>query len=323
MTNMYQSSKGPIAIDTMPLPYAKNALNKIQRDDSQRHRTAEIGWLDQHIRKLEAEAEVAAPAEGPNLGIGGNNPPAEAAAAMSWDAIQAHMDDLLTEARNWADGEAIDNQAKADEIGKLRQQLQDAAKLADEARIAEKKPLDDEIQKIQDRYNIYIAPLKNKQPGKVSNSVAALGSLLTVWLNKLEAEKKVREDAARKIAEEASTKAIEARRAAIGTGDLNAMDDADSLLDAAEEASHDLRSVEREKIQAQGEYRAVGLRSKWKAVAVEGEAGKAMKHYAATAPDRVKAFLQFLADEDVKAGVRPVDGKSPIPGFTIVEERVV
>src|SRR3546814_11341795 len=69
MTNMYQSSKGPVAIDTMALPYAKNALAKLQRDDSQRHRTAEIGWLDQHIRKLEAEA----PTEEPNRGIGGDN----------------------------------------------------------------------------------------------------------------------------------------------------------------------------------------------------------------------------------------------------------
>src|SRR3546814_9007627 len=106
MTNMYQSSKGPVAIDTMALPYAKNALAKLQRDDSQRHRTAEIGWLDQHIRKLEAEA----PTEEPNRGIGGNNPPPDARAAMSWDAVLAHMDEPLTEARHWAEGGSIDNQ---------------------------------------------------------------------------------------------------------------------------------------------------------------------------------------------------------------------
>src|SRR3546814_13753347 len=102
MTNMYQSSKGPVAIDTMALPYAKNALAKLQRDDSQRHRTAEIGWLDQHIRKLEAEA----PTEEPNRGIGGKNTPPAARAAMSWEAIQATIDDLPTEARNWDAGAA-------------------------------------------------------------------------------------------------------------------------------------------------------------------------------------------------------------------------
>src|SRR3546814_14744203 len=98
MTNMYQSSKGPVAIDTMALPYAKNALAKLQRDDSQRHRTAEIGWLDQHIRKLEAEA----PTEEPNRGIGGHKPHTDAPAALSWEPIPATMDHTLTEVHTWA-----------------------------------------------------------------------------------------------------------------------------------------------------------------------------------------------------------------------------
>jgi len=321
--NMYQSSKGPVAIDTMPLPYAKNALNKIQRDDSQRHRTAEIGWLDQHIRKLESEAETAVPTENPNTGIGGNNPPAEAAAAMSWAAIQAHMDDLLTEARNWADGEAIDNQAKADEIGRLRGQLQEAASLADVARVAEKKPHDDAAQAVQDRYNVYIAPLKNKKPGTMMTAVAALNALLAPWLKKLEDDKAERLAEARRESDKAQETAIEARRAAIGTGDMNAMDHADSLLEAAEVANADLRSIEKEKVHVTGEHRAVGLRSKWSAKLREGEGGKALMHYAKTKPDRVRDFLQVLADEDVKAGVRPVNGESPIPGVDILEDRVL
>src|SRR3546814_17712132 len=101
----------------MALPYAKNALAKLQRDDSQRHRTADIGWLDQHIRKLEAEA----PTEEPNRGIGGNKPPPEARAAMWLDAIQAHIGDLLTENRNLADGEAHDKHDKDTEGGRGRE----------------------------------------------------------------------------------------------------------------------------------------------------------------------------------------------------------
>lgn len=315
---MYNSSKGPVPIDSMVYSHAKAALAKLYRDEP--HRTTEIGALEVHVQKLAANPPEAAPV------AGHNQPPEEVAPAkgtMSWDAIKAHMDDLLTEAHNWADGEAIDNQAKADEIGKLRQQLQDAASLADEARVVEKKPHDDAAQKVQDRYNVYIAPLKNKKPGSISSAVAALGSLLTPWLNKLEADKKAREDAARKIAEDAQAVAIEARRSAIGTGDLGAMTEADSLLDAAEEASKLLRNVENEKVQAKGEHRAIGLRSKWIAKLRDGEGGKALTHYARTQPDRVRAFLQVLADEDVKAGTRPVDGESPIPGVDIIEERVV
>src|SRR3546814_9134426 len=72
----------------------------------------------------------------------------------------------------------------------------------------EKRPLDEQIAAIQARYNVYIAPLKNKQPGSVSKAVAALGSLLTVWLNKLEAEKQEREQAAREAHEKAQQEAI-------------------------------------------------------------------------------------------------------------------
>ena len=54
----YQSSKGPVAIDTMPLSYAKNALNKLRRTEPDR--TAEIDALDAHVTKLTDEATEAA-----------------------------------------------------------------------------------------------------------------------------------------------------------------------------------------------------------------------------------------------------------------------
>ena len=168
----YQSSKGPVAIDTMPLSYAKNALNKLRRTEPDR--TAEIDALDAHVTKLTDEATEAA--LNPRAQIGGNEPPPEAEIKPEWEAVKIHMDDLLTEAANWADGTQIENQEQADKVGKLRQLLQDSAKLADKARVEEKKPLDDKIAEIQDRYNAYTAPLKNKKPGSVSKAVQALGS---------------------------------------------------------------------------------------------------------------------------------------------------
>src|SRR5690606_23869257 len=119
-----------------------------------------------------------------------------------------------TEAANWADGEAITVQAQADKVSDLRRMLQEAANLADKARVAEKKPFDDAIVEIQDRYNEYIAPLKNKKPGKVSKAALALGNLLTPWLNKLEDEKAAREKKARDEAEAAQAAAIAARQEA-------------------------------------------------------------------------------------------------------------
>lgn len=296
----------------MPLAYAKNALRKL-REPEERHRTAEIGALELHIAKLEANPPEASPV------AGHNNPPADDVepVAMSWDAIRAHMEDLLTEAANWADGTALASQAQADQAAKLRQQLQQAAKLADTARIEEKKPLDQQIADIQTRYNEYIAPLKNKDAGKISKSVSALGNLLSAWLNKLEVEKQERERIANEAAAKAQEEAIAARRQIESATDLSAMAEAEDLLATAETLQRDAKAVAKEKVQAKGETRAIGLKTRWKATMREGEGNQALRHYAKTQSQRVIAFLQMMADEDVKAGVRV------IPGFDITSEKYV
>lgn len=314
---MYKSSKGEVEIATMPFRYASNALAKLRREAPER--TAEIEALEIHVAAFDQDGEPA----NPRVALGDNNPPDDEPEGVTenvtpnWETVQAHMDDLLTEARNWADGAQVTNQDQADQVAKLRQLLQDAANLADTARVAEKKPFDEKIAEIQDRYNAYIAPMKNKAPGSVSKAVTALGNVLSVWLNKLAEEKREREAKAREEAEAAAAKAIEARKALDVSTDLAASDEAAALLDAAEDAAKALRSVEREKVQAKGEFRAIGLRSYWRAEAVEGEGGKALVYYAKRYPERVKAFLQTLADEDVSAGARE------IPGFTILEEKRV
>src|SRR3546814_11873825 len=130
--------------------------------------------------------------------------------------------------------------------------------------------------------------------------------LLTVWLNKLEAEKQEREQAAREANEKAQQEAIEARRAAIGTGDLNAIDAADDLLGAAEEAGQALKAVEQEKVQAKGEHRPIGLRSRWIARLRDGGGGKALAYYAKTQPERGKSYPPAPPAAHVKGGVRPL-----------------
>lgn len=317
MTTVYKSSSGDVLISEMVLSHAKNALNKLRRTEPER--VKEIEALAAHVETLEAKA--IAESLNPRAVAGNNNPPPDEPGKDTniprWETVKNEMDNLLVEAANWADGTEVVNQDQADAVGRLRQLLQDAANLADIARVAEKKPFDEKIAEIQDRYNIYIAPMKNKHPGSVSKAVAALGNVLTPWLNKLAAEKKAREDAARAEAEKAQSAAIAARKEMETSSDLAASDEAASLLDAAEEASRTLRAVEREKVQAKGESRAVGLRSYWKATLIAGQGGIALKHYAQRHPERVKSFLQTLADEDVRNGVRN------IPGFDVIEERRV
>lgn len=306
---LYKKSDGTlIEVSSMALPYAKNALNKLRTDEN-RHRTTEIAAIEMHI----ADLELNPPAMGHN-GAPEDDAPAK---PMQWEALKPHMDDLEMEARNWADGEPITSQAQADEVATLRNRINDAIKLADEARIEEKKPLDEKAKAIQDRFNTYIAPSKNKTPGKLTKAKDALGNLLTPWLVKLDEEKRERERAAQVAADEAATKALEASTQARQSFDLSAIDEAEALLTAAEDAKREAAAVSKEKVQAKGEGRAQSLRTTWHATLREGEGNKALVHYAKTQSQRVMAFLQQMADEDVRAGIRE------IPGFDVVAKKSV
>jgi hypothetical protein len=59
----------------------------------------------------------------------------------------------------------------------------------------------------------------------------------------------------------------------------------------------------------------MGLRSVWKATLTDSHAAAA--HYWRTNPDAFTALLQKLADDDVRSG------KRTIPGFDVVESRVL
>lgn len=243
----------------------------------------------------------------PRVVIGANNPP-----PSPFEACKAHMDDLLTEARNWADGAAVENQAQADEISRLIEDLRLGAGAADDARLEEKKPFDQIIDEIQAKYNAYIGGLKSKvkNPGKVVVAIDALKATLKPYLDKLDAEKRAREAEARRIAEEAAAKAAEAMRAAEAT-DLVAREEAEELVNAAKRAEAEANRAANDKAHASGGARAMGLRRTYTAVMTDRKA--ALVHYITTRPDDVTAYLQGLADADVR------QGKRQLPGFDVVE----
>lgn len=315
METYYKSSKGLKLIADMPLPYAKNALAKLHREDP--GRAAEIEAIAAHVVKVEAEIE--AEGDNPRAVIGANNPPEEvkepAAPKAGWAAVKIHMDDLLTEAANWADGVAITTPEQAEAVGRLKQDLQTAASDADASRVIEKKPFDDAAAEVQDRYNAYIAPLKNKKPGSVSKAVLALNNLLTPWLTKLDDERRAREAEASKAAALAAAEALAAHTEAKASTDLTVIDSAEDKLAEAEALIRQAKGISSEKVHVQGSVRAVGLRSYWVAEMNEGGGGDAIRHYLKTKPERIKALIQQLAEEDVRGGARA------IPGFTVREDR--
>jgi len=307
----YAGSRGPVLIATMAHPHLVNAHAKLVREGDPA-RAAEIEAMAAQIAVNDAEhAELAEERGDDPPAVGHNGPPEE----TPFEAIRVHAEDLLVEVRNWADGAQIETQAQADEVARLLDEVQKADRTADAARKREVEPIDKQRDEIQARYNVYIAPLKNKAPGKLPLAAAALKTTLAAWLKKLDDEKRAAAAAAQA---EADAKAAEARAAmqqAATEGDFGAMEAAEELVSDASKAQADAKRAANDKAQAVGDGRARGLRSYFTPMLADPKA--ALVHYVSTRPDDVKAFLLSLAKTDVQNGARK------IPGFDVIEERRV
>jgi hypothetical protein len=229
-------------------------------------------------------------------GLGHNQP-----ASSPFDLVKQEIEDLFDEAKNFADGEPIDSPALADAITSLREKIHEAGKRADALRVEEKRPLDEQVKAIQDRYNVYIAPKK----GKVDLAKSTLDTLLTPWRTKVAAEKAAAAAAAAAEAEAARLAAQEAIRAS--SGNLAARADAEELLAGAKKL---------EKVAARADKAATtgtGLITKW--VAEISDEGLALDWAYEQAPGEFMALALSLANEKVRSGVRT------LPGFVIKDEK--
>lgn len=252
---------------------------------------------------MAALAELAADAER-IASIGHNSPP------DPFTAIEVHVSDLMTEAKNWCDGTPIENQQQADTVAKLIDEFRAAAKAADEARKEEARPFDEGKAKVQEKYAVLIADTKT-QKGQIVRALEALKATLTPWLQKLERERREAEEKARLEAEAKAKAAAEAMRAT-STADLEGREEAESLVAAAEAAEAEAARIAKDKAHARGDGRAIGLRKFYRPVLTDRKA--ALIHYAGTRPDDIVALLCRLAETDVR------EGKRQIPGFDVVEE---
>lgn len=242
----------------------------------------------------------------PRVVIGGNNPP-------PFEAISLHVSDLMTEARAWCDGSAIENEAQAAAVAKMIDDFRLAYKAADEARKEEAKPFDDGKAAVQEKYGALIADTKS-QKGQIVRALEALKATLTPWLQKLERE---RQAAAKAAQEEADRKAREAAEAlrATSMADLEGREAAEAMVSAADDAAKDAKRIDQAKSHAKGEGRAIGLRTTYRAVMTDRKA--ALMHYLTNRPDDIVATLQRLADIDVR------EGKRAVPGFDVIAEQRV
>lgn len=242
---------------------------------------------------------------------GANKPPPD----RPYEAVAAHIDDLYAEAKNWLDGVPIATAAQADEVARLLDLMRQAHKAADDARVLENKPFDDGKAEVQARYAPLISDTKTAPKGKTVIAVAALKDAQTAWLLKVDAERQAEALRLRLAAEAKAEEAAAAVRAASGSTDLEAREEAEALVMVAKAADKAADRVEGSKAQAHGEFRAVGLRDNWVCNVVDDVA--AMRW----AWDAYRAELTTFALGLARAEVRA--GKRTISGFNIVNERRV
>lgn len=218
-----------------------------------------------------------------------------------FDEIVMEIDDLYAEAANWADGSPIESQEQCDALDALDKSLLDAGKRLDALRVEEKRPLDEQVQAIQDRYNPYVQPKK----GRVDLARSCLNPLRAAWKEAERQRKAAAAEKARQEAEAERIKAEEAMRAS--AGNLVAREAAEEQVELAKEA---------EAFASRQEKRAttgLGLRTSYD-VAVT-DLNEAVKHYWKTNREDFAGLIRSLATSDVQLGIRS------IPGITITEVR--
>lgn len=227
--------------------------------------------------------------------------PAHGKNISPFEEICLEIDELYGESKNWTDGEPITTQQQHDAADRLYGGLHEAGKKADALRVEEKKPLDEQVDAIQARYNPYIQPKK----GKVDIAKGALNTLLAAWRNKQAIAKQALADKARKDAEEIEAAARQAFQDSQGNAIARA--DAERLADQSRAAQKEANKLDKQANTGNG------LRTVWKAKLVDPRA--AINHFWKKNEKEFIGLVELLAFREVHQGART------IPGFEVIEEK--
>lgn len=232
-------------------------------------------------------------------------PPAGHNMPPPFDAFSMALDDIYSEASNFLDGAPIENQGQADAVGVILSSVKKIKKDADAKRAEEKRPHDEAAKAVQARWK----PLLDRCDAIETAAKAPL----TVYLNRLaveqrEAERKAREEAARKAQE-----ALDAER--VAQGSLSAMEDARALQRAADAAARDVAKLSKAKAHVAGADRAIGLRTVWTYEITDRR--ELLKWIMHNDTDALAVFMDEYVRKAVSGGTRW------LPGVTIQDERRV
>lgn len=150
-----------------------------------------------------------------------NNPPDPI------DEALAPFGDFISEAENWLDGTAVENESQMKAVDDLTKQLKTAKKAVEAAEESEAKPFYDQWKSAKARYK----PTLDDLDRMVKGLIAAVD----VFKRKLAAEKEAARKEAERLAWEATRAAQEAARQADATN-IEAQREAAAAIAAAEDA---------------------------------------------------------------------------------------
>jgi len=236
-------------------------------------------------------------------GIGHNLPPEP----TPYEIAEKAVGDIYAEARLWLDGARVESRETADGIGNLLKLIRDAKALAEEKKEIEYRPHKTAADAVVERYK----PLLKR----ADDAAKACKAALQPWLDEKDRQLRAEQERLRAEAEAKAKAAQEAIRAA-DAANLDAREKAEQQIAEAKEAEKIANKAAKQTALAGGTYgRSVSLRTEWVALMIDPIA--AARHYWLERREEMQAFLQGLADRDVR------HGKRDIPGFTITEERKV
>jgi hypothetical protein len=218
--------------------------------------------------------------------IGHNAPPPEAAFGL-------HIDDLFSMLSDSLSGGGVADDTQEAAIDALLDDFRKAAKDADTARAAEKKPFDDAAKVVQAKWK----PIIDKAARGADECKAALTPYRI-------AKQRAADEAARKAREEAEARQKAAQEALRQSEDLEAKFQAEQEIETAKKLAAVANKIDRA---------PKGLRTTYRAEITDRKA--ALLHYLARSPERFEALIQQMADEDAR-GTR-----APVPGIIFHEEK--
>jgi hypothetical protein len=224
-------------------------------------------------------------------GIGHNSGP--------FETFGMALDDAYETAKDFLDGQPIENQGQADSVGRIVSEVKKLRKDADAARKDEKRPIDEAAAAVQAKW----LPLIDRCETILKAAQAPLTAFLTQQRAEQEAE-------AERLRWEAARKAQEAVAASCASqGSVEAVEHARALEKDADKAAKEAARAGKAKAHVAGVDRAIGLRT-YKLATVTNR-GLLLKWIKQNDPEPLGAWLADYAQKALPA---------QLPGVTITND---